>query len=174
MFFDERDRIHPRVSLRAALRKDIARTAGGKVAAAACVGLGGAQQIDNVTAESKRGYLVAADGVTRYRSACASMSLDQYELLLEHTGAVVSAHAVAEIAGGYFMPGVEVADVDDVCLLREMSTVVVQLGELTSCISHAISDGVVSEREWRDVTENKRALVGAVARLVSLAAAMRG
>ncbi|HBA32899.1 MAG TPA: hypothetical protein DCZ12_02040, partial [Gammaproteobacteria bacterium] len=96
--YEERDRIYPRVNLREAARKDILDMPGKAVAAAPVIGLGGAQQVNNVTCDTKRDT--------------HNMSLKQFEDLLEVFPCVNTAHAVAEIAGGFFVPGVEGEEVD--------------------------------------------------------------
>lgn len=145
--FEERDRIFPRVSLREAIRKDIQSTPGKAVAAAAVIGLGGGQQINNYTCETKRGYLVERDGGSRYFTGGASMSLDQFELLVDHTGGFHTAHALAEAAGGVFIPGV--AQVGDEELVAVLMRTIDRVTALGLEIRSAIEDGKVTDNEWR-------------------------
>lgn len=171
--FDESARIYPRVDLREAVRRDIERGCGKELAAAA-IGVGGSQQVNNYTCSTKRGFMVADhNGCNRYQSDGASMSLDQFELLLGHLRPLSVAHEIAAAAGGVFVPGVE-SDVSPRSAMEEMSVLLTDLGALVLEVEGAIEDRRVSRSEWSAVQRQHVKAAAQLNRLVQLAAVLRG
>lgn len=149
---------NPGVSLRAAIRSDIKSMNRGMELAPAVMGVQHPQTVRNYTCDTKHGV--------------TAMNLDQFEAVVEWTGGRHAAAAIAEMAGGIFVP-VDPQEIDQTSLLAEITATVQRLGELMNTIQQAVADERVSNAEWRDVQAAKRKLYEQQHRLVSLVASMR-
>lgn len=152
--------IKPRagMSLRTAIREDIKRQKGTTAVAATVIGVGHPQTVLNYTCDTKRDT--------------HDMSLKQFEALLEWTDAQYTAHAVAEIAGGFFVPGVD--PVQGVDLFEQLSNSLAQVSELAQTISEAIADRRVTPSEMDRIKRVRTQLATEINTLVSIAAGMPG
>ncbi|WP_297533468.1 phage regulatory CII family protein [Thalassolituus sp.] len=148
----------PGMSLRAAIREDIKRQRGTTAVAATIMGVGHPQTVLNYTCDTKRDT--------------HDMSLKQFEALLEWTDAQYTAHAVAEIAGGFFVPGVD--PVQGVDLFEQMANSVARVGELGQAINEAIADQRVTVSEMNRIKQVRTELAAEINTLVSIAAGMPG
>lgn len=150
--------VKPGVSLRAAIRSDIKSMPRGMELAPAVMGVQHPQTVRNYTCDTKHGV--------------TAMNLDQFESVLEWTGGRHAAAAIAEMAGGIFVP-VETQEIDQTTVLAEIAATVQRLGELLNTIQQAVADDHVSNNEWRSIQAAKRSLYEQQHRLVSLVASMR-
>ena len=148
----------PGMSLRQALREDIKRMPGGTIAAAAVMGVNHPQTVLNYTCDTKRDT--------------HDPSLDQFERVFEWTDGQYTAHAVAEIAGGFFVPGVD--PVQGVDLFEQMANSVARVGELGQAINEAIADQRVTVSEMNRIKQVRTELVAEVNALLSIVAGMPG
>ena len=148
----------PGMSLRAAIREDIKRKKGTTAVAATIIGVNHPQTVLNYTCDTKRDT--------------HDMSLKQFEALLEWTNAQYTAHAVAEIAGGFFVPGVD--PVQGVDLFEQLGNSLARVSELAQTISEAIADNRVTFSEMTRIKQIRTELAGEINKLVSIAAGMPG
>jgi hypothetical protein len=151
-------KIVPGTSLLDAIREEIKRQPQGMLAACGVIGVKHPQTITNYTCATKRDT--------------HSMSLEQFERIIEWSGGGCIAQAVAEMAGGMFMP-MEAIDYEDIDVSKELVTSVHSLGKLVKDITDAIEDEKVNSCEWRNIRSSKYELYKAVSRMIGLAAHMR-
>lgn len=149
-------RVLPGTSLRQAIREDIKRMPQGMKVAPAIIGVSHHQTVLNYTCDTKRDT--------------HDMSLSQFESLLEWTNAQYTAHAVAEIAGGFFVPGVD--PVQGVDLFEQLSKSLSRVSDLAQTIAGAISDRRVTVSEMNDIKRSRTELATEINKLVSIAAGM--
>ncbi|GEM_PF-2982183 len=149
----------PGTSIRAAIRFDIQQMHKGMALAHEVIGVRHPQTVKNYTCDTKRGS--------------HTMNLDQFEMLIEWTGGRHTAQAVAEAAGGVFVP-TEPLELEDSDLMTELAATLQRFSNLVSTIQAATADNKVSSQEWLEISKAKRQLVEAQHRMVSLVSAMRG
>jgi len=152
-------KIKPGTSLRDAVREDIKRQSGGYVVACAVIGVSHPQTIANYTCNTKRDS--------------HSMSLDQFEKLIEWSGGGCIAQAVAEMAGGVFLP-MTIDDIENVDVLEEVVISIESVSRLVTEVKAAIEDESVDNGEWDRIRAAKFKLGNAANRLVALCSQMRG
>lgn len=151
-------KIKPGTSLRDAVREDIKRQTGGYAVACAVIGVSHPQTIANYTCNTKRDS--------------HSMSLDQFEKLIEWSGGGCIAQAVAEMAGGVFLP-MAIDDIENVDVLEEVVISIESVSKLVTEVKAAIEDDNVDNGEWDRIRAAKFKLGNAANRLVALCAQMR-
>ena len=148
----------PGLSLRFAIREDIKSIPRGMELAPTVMGVTHPQTVRNYTCETKRGT--------------HSMSLDQFEALLEWTSGHNTAQAVAEMAGGVFIP-TEETDLENSDLVKEIASTLQSLSALVSSINESVADGVVANHEWHTIHNQRVSMIKALQRLVSQVKALR-
>ena len=126
--------------------------------AAAVIGVSHPQTVTNYTCNTKRGT--------------HSMSLDQLEKLIEWSGGQCIAQAVAELAGGVFVP-VKGMDLENIDVMAEVIKCIQNVAELSDEVRKAIDDGKVNDGEWGRIRKAKFKLYEAVNRLIMLCHQMR-
>lgn len=149
----------PGLSLRHAIREDIRSLPRGMELAPTVMGVAHVQTVRNYTCETKRGS--------------HAMSLDQFEALLEWTGGEYAAQAVAELAGGVFIPTDDETEKSDACLVQDISETLKNLSQLVGTIQEAVADGVVVGHEWQAIHGKRVDLIKSLQRLVSQVKALR-
>lgn len=152
-------KLKPGTSLRDAVREDIKRQSGGYAVACAVIGVSHPQTIANYTCNTKRDS--------------HSMSLDQFEKLIEWSGGGCIAQAVAEMAGGVFLP-MAIDDIENVDVLEEVVISIESVSKLVTEVKAAIEDDNVDNGEWDRIRAAKFKLGNAANRLVALCSQMRG
>ncbi len=150
--------IAPGTSLRDAVREDIKRQPHGMKAACAVIGVTHPQTITNYTCNTKR--------------ETHSMSLDQFESIIEWSGGGCIAQAVAEMSGGVFLP-MQIDDIEDIDVLEEVVASVESVSGLIAEVKKAIADHKVDDGEWSKIRKAKFKLSTAANRLVALCSQMR-
>ena len=148
----------PGLSLRFAIREDIKSIPRGMELAPTVMGVSHVQTVRNYTCETKRGS--------------HAMSLDQFEALLEWTNGHNTAQAVAEMAGGVFIP-TEDTELEDSDLVKEIASTLQSLSSLVSSINESVADGVVANHEWHTIHNQRVSMIKALQRLVSQVKALR-
>jgi hypothetical protein len=83
---------------------------------------------------------------------------------------VTSGDSVAEIAGGFFVPGVD--PVQGVDLFEQLSKSLSRVSDLAQTIAGAISDRRVTVSEMNDIKRSRTELATEINKLVSIAAGM--
>jgi hypothetical protein len=151
-------KITPGTSLRDAVREEIKRQPHGMTAACAVIGVTHPQTITNYTCNTKRDT--------------HSMSLDQFEKIIEWSGGGCIAQAVAEMAGGVFLP-MAIDDIENIDVLSEVIISIESVSGLVSEVKEAIADRTVDNGEWGRIRAAKFKLSTAANRLVALCAQMR-
>lgn len=152
-------KITPGTSLRDAVREEIKRQPQGMIAACAVIGVTHPQTITNYTCNTKRDT--------------HTMSLDQFEKIIEWSGGGCVAQAVAEMAGGVFLP-MHIEDIENIDVLEEVIASVESVSGLVSEVKAAIEDRKVDNGEWSRIRAAKFKLSNAANRLVALCSQMRG
>lgn len=150
--------VAPGTSIRDAVREEIKRKPQGMKIAAAVMGVSHTQTVTNYTCNTKRGT--------------HTMSLDQFESVIDSFGGQCIAQAVAEAAGGIFVPtkGVDLENID---VMAEIVRCISEVGTLSKEVTGSIEDGSVDDREWGRIRQAKFKLYEAVNRLIVLCAQMR-
>lgn len=148
----------PGLSLRFAIREDIKSIPRGMELAPTVMGVSHVQTVRNYTCETKRGT--------------HSMSLDQFESLLEWSGGHNTAQAVAEMAGGVFIP-TEDTELEEGDLVKEIAASLQSLSTLVGSIHQSVADGVVVSHEWHTIHTQRVDMIKALQRLVSQVKALR-
>lgn len=150
--------IAPGTSLRDSVREEIKRKPQGMKVAAAVMGVSHTQTVTNYTCNTKRGT--------------HTMSLDQFENIIDSFGGQCIAQAVAELAGGIFVPtkGVDLENID---VMAEIIKCIANVAELSEEVTKAIEDKKVDDGEWGRIRSAKFKLYEAVNRLIVLCAQMR-
>jgi|SRR5690554_62236 len=148
----------PGLSLRFAIREDIKSIPRGMELAPTVMGVTHVQTVRNYTCETKRGT--------------HSMSLDQFEALLEWTNGHNTAQAVAEMAGGVFIP-TDLTELEGTDLVRGIADSLHRLSVLVSAVQDSVADGVVVSHEWHSIHTKRVDMIKALQRLVSQVRALR-
>lgn len=151
--------VAPGTSIRDAVREEIKRQPQGLNLATAVMGVKHTQTVTNYTCNTKRGT--------------HTMSLDQFEKIIEWSGGQCIAQAVAELAGGIFVP-LSGLDFENIDVMDEIVKCVQEVGRLSKEVTDAIADGEVDDSEWGRIRQAKFKLYEAVNRLIALCAQMRG
>jgi hypothetical protein len=151
-------KITPGTSLRDAVREEVKRQPHGMTAACAVIGVSHPQTITNYTCNTKRDT--------------HSMSLDQFEKIIEWSGGGCIAQAVAEMAGGMYLP-MQHVDYENIDIMKELVVTVNSLGDLIKEVSEAVKDNKVDSKEWGRIRAAKFELHSGLNRMVGLAAHMR-
>jgi len=148
----------PGLSLRFAIREDIKSIPRGMELAPTVMGVTHPQTVRNYTCETKRGS--------------HAMSLDQFEALLEWTSGHNTAQAVAEMAGGVFIP-TEEDELEGTDLVRGIAESLHSLSVLVAAIQNSVADGVVVSHEWHTIHTKRVDMIKALQRLVSQVKALK-
>lgn len=148
----------PGLSLRFAIREDIKSIPRGMELAPTVMGVSHVQTVRNYTCETKRGT--------------HSMSLDQFESLLEWSSGHNAAQAVAEMAGGVFIPTDE-DELEGTDLVRGIAESLHSLSVLVTAIQNSVADGVVVSHEWHTIHTKRVDMIKALQRLVSQVKALK-
>jgi hypothetical protein len=151
-------KLTPGTSLRDAVREDVKRQPHGMTAACAVIGVSHPQTLANYTCNTKRDTHV--------------MNLDQFEKIIEWSGGGCIAQAVAEMAGGVFLP-MAIDDIEDVDVLEEVVISIESVSKLVTEVKAAIEDDTVDNGEWDRIRSAKFKLGSAANRLVALCSQMR-
>ncbi|MBL4797193.1 MAG: hypothetical protein JKY50_07255 [Oleispira sp.] len=151
-------KITPGTSLRDAVREEIKRQPHGVKAACAVIGVTHPQTLSNYTCNTKRDT--------------HNMSLDQFESIIEWSGGGCIAQAVAEMAGGVFLP-MQIDDFENVDVLAEVVASIESVSNLVNEVKGAIEDRSVDDNEWSKIRSAKFKLSTAANRLVALCSQMR-
>lgn len=145
-------------SIRDSVREEIKRQPQGLIIAASVIGVKHTQTVTNYTCNTKRGT--------------HTMSLDQFEKIIDWSGGQCIAQAVAELAGGVFVPTTGM-DFEDIDVMAEVIKCIANVAELSEEVRKAIEDGKVNDGEWSRIRQAKFKLYEAVNRLIVLCAQMR-
>lgn len=148
----------PGLSLRYAIREDIKNTPRGMELAPTIMGVSHVQTVRNYTCETKRGT--------------HSMSLDQFEALLEWVAGHNTAQAVAEMAGGVFIPTDDI-DLDGTDLIKGISDTLQSLSGLVVLLNASVADGVVVNHEWNAIHSARVDMIKTLQHLVAQVKALR-
>lgn len=151
-------KITPGTSLRDAVREEIKRQPQGMIAACAVIGVSHPQTLANYTCNTKRDT--------------HNMSLDQFESIIEWSGGGCIAQAVAEMAGGVFLP-MHIEDIENIDVLEEVVASIESVSNLVNEVKASIDDRKVDDHEWSKIRSAKFKLSTAANRLVALCAQMR-
>lgn len=150
-----RRRADSSLSIRDAIRTDIGLAPGGRDKAAEIIGVANSNTVSAYTCDTKR--------------KTHTMSLNQFEELLDWSGGQFAAAAIAQRCGGIFVP-VDVSSVQDVNLLGQIRDLTVSLGRMVDEVTDAVEDDEVDSREKKRIAAAHRHLIEQVNKLAAMTA----